>query len=507
MTQLDLVIRGGTVIDGNADSSGFVADVGIVDGAIAEVGDLTDRETKRVIDASGRIVAPGFIDSHTHIEMAALHHTPDANAAVRQGITTTMVGADGFGWVGIEAGLRRRWWEDSAAVYGMPPEDLPDWQHPADFLRDLREASSHSVVPLVPHGNVRAAVMGDRPGAADSDERRAMRAVVETWMEAGAVGMATGLDYLPARYATTDELVELTGVVASGGGVYASHVRLIDGGREAAWREAAEIGRRAGVGVRIAHERLDVEAAALLDELSSDVDLTIDSYVYPAGCTSLTFHVPAADQAQGVMALSRRLATDSDLADRLAVHLEEKMTGNPGQEAILAATTSGGLEGRMLSELAAERNCTVGEVAVDLLRDEMPVALLIYVWQNADHIWDETVARTLADPRAFIASDGVYLGSSAHPRGFGTFPRVIGELARDQGLLSVANAVHKMTGRPADAYGLTDRGRVVVGQRADLVVFDLDTIGCGANIENPRTLPTGIEAVLVGGAIQGEPSQ
>lgn len=504
MKEFDLVIANATVVDGGPTATPTPADVGVADGKIIDVGDLSSHRRGRTIDGRGRVVAPGFIDSHTHVEMASLTGHPDRFALLRQGVTTTMLGADGFGWVGLEGIGARRWWQDMAAIYGPVPEVLPQWSTPSEFLADLADKSPTSVVPLIPHGSVRAAVMGAKPGRADRSEMKAMRLLAEDWLDAGAVGIATGLDYLPGRYAATDELVELCESVAERGGVYASHLRLHDLGRAGAWREAAEIARRSGVPLRIAHERLDEEGAALLDEVSADVDVTIDTYLYPAGCTSLAFHVPAEELADGVVALSRRLADDQGLADRLAVHMDERLTGSPGQDAIVASTTSGRFEGRTLTSLAAERGSSVGELAVELLRDEMPCALLVYVWQKPDSVWDATVARTLADARSLIATDGVYLGSSPHPRGFGTFPRVLGTFVRDRSLLTLVSAIHKMTGLPARSYGLEDRGRIEPGLRADLVMFDPTCVGGPADWDHPRQAPVGINLVMVGGRIAKE---
>lgn len=495
----DTVIAGGTVIDGSAGAAATRADVGITGRRIEAVGDLTAAERATTVDATGCVVAPGFIDGHTHVEMASLFGLADRFAPLDQGVTTTMVGADGFGWVGLDPEQRRRWWEDTAAIYGPLPDVVPEWDTPAEFLEDVRDASLTSIVPLVPHCNVRAAVMGDRPGRADAGEIAAMRTVIADWMDEGAVGMATGLDYLPGRYADVDELVALCQTVAERGGVYASHVRNLDFGRADAWREAGEIGRRANIPLRFAHERLDEEGAALLDEVSHDNDVTVDVHLYPAGVTSLAFHVPAVHLADGVMAMSGRLRSDADLREQLAAHLTRQMTGRPGQEAIVAATTSRQHEGRMLSEMAAERGCTVGDVAVELLIEEMPSALLVYIWQASDAIWDETMERSITDPRTIIATDGVYLGSSTHPRGWGTFPRILGEFARDRAMLPLATAVHKMTGRTADAYGLVDRGRIAPGLRADITVFDPATVGSLASLAAPRLAPTGIEMVMVGG--------
>ena len=506
MTRLDLVIADAEVIDGGRDATITSADIGITNGRIEEIGDLSSRQRQRTIDGRGRVVAPGFIDSHTHVEMASLTGHPDRFAPINQGVTTTMIGADGFGWVGLGGDTERRWWEDMAAIYGPVPPSLRRWNTPRDFLEELGAASPTSVVPLAPHGNIRAAVMGAEPGRADREQMKAMRQLAGAWMDAGAVGLATGLDYFPGRHAETDEIIELTESIAERGGVYASHLRLSDLGRPDAWREAAGIARRSGAPLRIAHEKLDVEGSQLLDEIAVDLDVTLDSYLYPAGCTSLAFHVPAAGLNHGVLALSNRIATDDAFAARLATHMESKLTGNPGQQAIIAATTTGRFEGMTLSALAADRGTSVGQVAVELLRDEMPCALLVYVWQHSDNTWDETVVRTLADPRTVIATDGVYLGSRAHPRGFGTFPRVLGTFVRAQGLTTLPTAIHKMTGMVAKAYGLEDRGRIEPGLRADLVMFDPACIDAPANWEQPRRKPMGIDLVLVGGHIAKEES-
>jgi len=499
MTPLDLVIVDARVIDGTAHAVPTATDVGIADGRIAEIGGVSGRSRRATVEARGRVVAPGFVDSHTHVEMASLRRHGDRFAPVAQGVTTTFVGADGFGWVGLRDSDRRRWWDDSSAIYGPPPDPLPDWRTPDRFLSDLRAASPTSVVPLVPHGNVRAAVMGDAQGSPSVAEIGRMQQFVREWMDAGAVGLATGLDYLPGRYASSDELVKLCEPVAERGGVYASHLRLHDLGRAHAWREIGEIGRRTGIPIRIAHERIDEEADTLLAEISPGNDVTFDTYLYSAGCTSLTFHVPAELLAHGVMALRENLARDRALRDRLIAHMEDRLTGKLGQEAIIAATTSGRFEGQTLTELSSARGSSVGQVAVDLLLEELPCALLVYVWHAADATWDETVARTLADDRSIIATDGVYLGSSPHPRGFGTFPRVLGELARDRGLISLPAAIHKMTGKPAAAYGLSDRGRLEPGLRADLVMFDPAVVSGPADFEHPRTSPEGIDLVLVAG--------
>ncbi len=499
MRPFDLVLSNAAVIDGRPSAVPTPAEVGVSDGQIAAVGDLSSAARQDTIDLGGKVLAPGFIDTHTHIEMASIKGHPDRTALTAQGVTTTLTGADGFGWVGLAEESSNRWWEDTAAIYGPLLDPLPRWDTPSGFLADLRKGSLSDVVPMVPHNNVRAAVMGDSQHKPGPSEMKRMHVMVADWLDAGAVGLATGLDYLPGRFSETNELVELVERVADRGGVYASHIRLLDAGRDGAWVEAAEVGRRTGAGVRIAHERLDEDGLALLDQVNQTADVTVDSYLYPAGCTSLAFHVPPRLLAHGVTELSQKLTHDEALASELASHLEERLTGGVDKQVIVAGTTSGKHEGSTLGSIADEWGTTVGRVAVELLKHEMPCGVLIYAWQAPDVSWDAIMKRTLADPRTLIASDGVYVGSKAHPRGFGTFTRVLGDLAREKGLISIGDAVHKMSGKPADAYGLSDRGIIEPGRRADLVVFDPETVTGTDDYDNPRTAPRGIEMVLVAG--------
>lgn len=500
MNQLDLVISDALMIDGSLATTPTLTDVGVRGGIIEEVGDLSDRARSSTLDAGGRVLTPGFIDTHTHVEMTALGGD-DRGAAVAQGITTTLIGADGFGWVGLDPANRRRWWEETSAIYGPIPSKTPDWPTPSDFLLDIRRGSATDVVAMIPHNNLRASVMGASPAKPDASQMTQMHSLVDDWMQAGAAGLATGLDYLPGRFAGTDEIIELNERVAESGGVYASHLRTLDLGRQGAWREAHEIGRRSGTPVRIAHERLDEEGLSLLNEVSASWDVTVDSYLYPAGCTSLAFHVPPELLLDGVMHLVGRLRADTDLATELAETLDPKLDGGPGKHVIVAGTGSGRFEGRTIESIAAERGVSAGRVGVELLIEEMPSAVLIYAWQDADSSWDEVMKTTLNDPRTLIASDGIYFGTHAHPRGFGAFPRVLGQLCRDKGLVSLVDAVHKMTAKPAEAYGLSDRGRIEPGLRADLVLFDPEVIAGADDFANPRTPPRGIEMTMVGGVV------
>ncbi len=304
----DLLIRGGTVVDGTG-APGVVADVAVRDGRIAAVGTLPDAAAATVIEAAGRIVAPGFIDAHPHSE-TALRGNGEIWGSVLQGVTSHLTGPDGFGWAPLPAEACAELWRATAFAYGQP--DLrPDWPTIGAYLDGFAGTIPLNVVPMAPHQPIRFAVMGwdDRPPTPAEMDR--MRALTRDWMEAGAVGLNTGLDYQPAANASTDEIVELAKVVAEYGGVYAAHIRYNEIGKPAAYRESIEIGKRAGVPIRQSHESVDDETEPLLEEArQAGVDFGIDWYLYPAGSSHLLVWLPPEDQLGGFDATVKRLRDD-----------------------------------------------------------------------------------------------------------------------------------------------------------------------------------------------------
>jgi N-acyl-D-amino-acid deacylase len=274
---LDLLIRGGTVVDGTG-SPGVTADVGVRADRIVAVGALGDASAADVIDGTDRIVAPGFIDVHVHSE-TALRGNGDIWGSVLQGVTTHLTAPDGFGWAPLPQDAAADLWRSTAFAYGQA-DMAPEWptieRYHDSFAGDLPV----NVVPMVPHQAVRFAVLGWDPRPADPGELDRMSELTRDWMEAGAVGLNTGLDYQPAASSDTRELVELARVVAGYGGVYAAHIRYAGVGRPAAYREAIQIGRDTGIPVRVSHELVDDETEPLLDEAQrAGVDLGIDWYV------------------------------------------------------------------------------------------------------------------------------------------------------------------------------------------------------------------------------------
>lgn len=497
----DLLVRGGTVIDGTG-APGTVADVAVRDGRIAAVGALPDAVAATVIEAAGRVVAPGFIDAHPHSE-TAFRGNGEIWGSVLQGVTSHLTGPDGFGWAPLPADACAELWRSTAFAYGQS-DMRPDWPTIDAYLDGFAGTVPLNIVPMAPHQPIRFAVMGwdDRPPTPAELDR--MRALTRDWMEAGAVGLNTGLDYQPAANASTDEIVELAKVVAEYGGVYAAHIRYNAIGKPAAYRESIEIGRRAGVPVRQSHESVDDETEPLLEEArQAGVDFGIDWYLYPAGSSHLLVWLPPEDQVGGFDATVKRLRDDPAHRRKVGAIIEEQieLTHAIGGREYFSDTRTGRYIGMSIKDVAAERGTGLGETAVDLIIEESPDAILVFRRGISPEAFDAQARRTLDHPAFMVASDGVYHGKMPHPRGYGCYAQVLGTFVRERGLVSLERAVHLMSGLPAERFGITDRGEVVEGLAADLVVFDPATVGSQATWEEPRRTATGIDAVVVNGEI------
>ena len=496
---LDLLIRGGSVVDGSGAPT-IRADVGVRGGRIVAIGDLEVATAATVIDATDRVVSPGFIDAHPHSE-TALRGNGDIRGSVGQGVTSHLTAPDGFGWAPLPAAACAELWRSTAFAYGQP--DLrPDWPTIESYLDGFRGTLPINVVPMAPHQPIRFAVMGWDDRTPNADELERMRSLTRDWMEAGAVGLNTGLDYQPAANASTDELVALAEVVAEYGGIYAAHIRYNKIGKPAAYRESIEIGRRAGVAVRQSHESVDDETEPLLEEAArAGVDFGIDWYLYPAGSSHLLVWLPPEDQVGGFDATVARLRSDAGFRTRLASIIEEQIAASAatGGREYFADTRTGQHIGRSISEVAADRGTPVGETAVDLIIEESPDAILVFRRGIPEDEFEALARRTLAHPAFMVASDGVYHGAQPHPRGYGCYVQVLGRYVRELGLVSLERAVHLMSGLPAARFGIRDRGLVAEGLAADLVVFDPATVGSRATWDEPRLEAVGIDAVIVNG--------
>src|SRR5499425_3029715 len=454
MATFDVVLRGGIVFDGSG-APGVPADVAVAGERIAAVGVVTERGSSE-IDARGMVVAPGFIDVHSHDDFAVLlNPTMPFKAAVRR-----------FGRI-------------------HPGATPPSWMGFGQYLTRVQEAGpSLNVAVLMGHGSLRAGAMGLEQRAPTAGEMDRMRAWVREGVEAGAVGLSTGLIYEPGRYARTEEIIALVREMGAGGGLYATHMRDEAGGLLDSVREAIRIGEEGGAPVEISHHKASGQSnwGKVRDSLrlieaarARGLDVHADQYPYTAGSTSLYAVVQ-----------NGALRRDSPGG-----------VGSLSGDAVLIASAPKhpAYEGRRLGELAAEWGVDIEAAAARIIQEEGEACFVVLFSM------DEADVRTvLAHPSTMIGSDGVpAAGSKPHPRLYGCFPRILGHYVRDERVLDLPTAIHKMTGLPATKFGFVDRGTVRPGAFADLVVFDPATIADVATYDDPCRFPAGIRAVFVNG--------
>lgn len=505
----DLILSGARVIDGSGGPS-RTADVGIRDGRIAAVGDLAADGARARRDLHGRALAPGFIDSHTHSDLSLLAR-PQAEAKARQGVTTEILGNCGFSPFPLDAASRAAFIDYAQPIFGNP-DVAWDWSDHEGYATRLAHGGlGVNAAMLVGHGAVRAAVMGFEDRTATAAEIARMQALVAAAMGAGAFGLSTGLAYVPGIYSDTEELVVLARAAGARGGLYVTHLRdQVDRLVEAV-EEALEVGRRAATPVLVSHHKTvgrrnfgKVEhTLALLDRARAEGLATYsDTYPYIAGMSTMTSVLPPWMLAGGLARTLERLA---DPAARAQV-ARDIVTGLPGWEnridavgwdniVIATVRTHGNqdLAGLGLEQAARLRGKTPLDLLCDLLLEEGGK-----VGRVTRSSCEADLERVLCHAHTMIGSDAID-ADRPHPRQYGTFPRVLGEMARDRGLFPLETAVHRMTGLTATAFGMTDIGLIEPGRRADLVVFDPARVRDTATYESPASLPEGIESVMVGG--------
>jgi N-acyl-D-amino-acid deacylase len=508
---LDIKFEGATVIDGTG-TAGSRTDVGVSDDKITAVGDLSRESAGRTVSAAGRVIAPGFIDMHSHSDWS-LWVNRRAESKVRQGVTTEVVGNCGFS----PAPASDEYLEDlrGFALRRGPGMDFR-WRSMGEYLDAFdADGTALNVVQLVGHGALRIAAMGFARRPPTGDELKTMQRLLADAIEQGAWGLSTGLIYAPGSYATTEEIVEVARAMRRRG-LYASHIRgegatLLD-----AVREAILIGRESDLPVQVSHIKAAgrpnwgkvTEALALIDDAGAEgLDVMADVYPYTASSTSLRTLLPDWAQEGGMEPMIARLG-DPDVRERIRQEVEAPANGQGlaeriGWDNVLISYCSRRKDavGRRLSEIAAERGKRPLEAAIELIVDEQGQgAMILFQLDERD------LRRALGHARVMIGSDGMSLAPYGplgegvpHPRSYGTFPRVLGEYAREQRTLSLAKAVHKMTGLPAQRLGFKDRGFIRKNARADLVVFDPRAVSDQATYQQPHRYPTGIEHVLVNG--------
>jgi N-acyl-D-amino-acid deacylase len=508
---LDFAIVGGTLVDGSG-APGTPGSLGVLDGRIRTLArELASQPTAaRVIDATGMVVAPGFIDLHSHGGLMILAD-PRHEPKVRQGVTTEIVGVDGNGYApfarrdDLEAFVRL-----NAGLDGDPPLDY-DWDTVASYLDRYDRGQAVNIGFVVGNSALRIGAIGWEDEPADKRTTSSMRAMLREAMEEGAFGVSSGLDYPPGSYASTDELAALTNEAARLGGFYHTHVRYPLGDRFLdPFREAIEIGRR-GEGAahithfyhRQTHPGPPEQLLALVDDAqAAGQDVTFDTYPYEWASTRLLIQLPQWVQSGGPGPLKERLA-DHAVRERIRKDLAARgaaYTSAPGWADVRlgAFTRPENLrwESRSVADVMGETGHDAVDVICDLLRSE---DLRVAQVTSGPHI--EGLRAFLRHPSAMVGTDSTFLGEKPSPRTYGSFPRILGQFVREEALLSLEEAVHRMTGASAARLGLKDRGLLRDGFAADVVVFDPQRVRANATYDEPRQFPDGIEHVIVNGEL------
>lgn len=511
MTSYDLLIVNATVLDGTG-APGRPAAVAVRDDTIVAVGEIEPDGAGRVIDGTGLVLSPGFIDMHTHSDRTLLVD-PSAESKVRQGVTTELIGNCGMsptpfvGAVAEEEGARFRRW-------GVEPS----WRTMGEYLDTLSsQGVGINVAALVGHGAVRKATMGYAMRAPDAAELAQIRRYVAESMAGGAFGMSFGGIYPPSNYADTEELIEASKEVAAAGGLYACHMRNERERLLEAVQESIRIGRESGAAVQISHHKasspkvwgLVRQSLKLIEQARAEgVDVTVDQYPYRASSTNLNAMMPPWAHEGGLGALARRLDDPEQRARILADLRSETPSGTganltPNDILVASCRTDRSLDGKTIAQIAEERGADPYETVCDiLLANECDIGAIYFSMSEDD------IRYVMRHPLMMVGSDSTSMaigGKSAegkpHPRTYGTFVRILGQYVRDEGVLPLEEAIAKMTSRPAARLGLADRGTIAVGKKADLVLFSAERVRETATFQDPHQYPEGVEYVILNGRV------
>ena len=519
MSKLDLVLNNATIIDGTGRPR-FIGDVGIRNDVIAALADKSSLAASNRIDCEGLIVAPGFIDTHSHSDLRVLTE-PGLPMKVRQGITLEVFGQDGISVAPIRAAEQPGAEQQLAGLLGRLGRQW-DWESVGEYLAAVEGARpAPDCAYLVPHGAVRLCAMGMEDRRATASEISTMQQLIRESIREGALGMSTGLIYPPCCFADTAELVELCKTVAEMGGIFVAHMRSESDYLEDAVSEMIEIGKQSSVRVHISHFKIAGrenwnKIGSVLEMVraarAGGLTLTADQYPYIAGSTMLGAILPPWAHSGGVDATLERLQNAGQCARMQQAMLDPSRSSWDnfwkwsGPDGIVISDIQSGRHaqyvGKSLAEAARLEKAThflgeeqVAEFAFDLLSEERMGVGMISFSQSED-----VVKQIISEPYVNVCTDGL-LGGKPHPRAYGTYPRILGRYVRDWRLLTLEEAVRKMSGLAADTFAIRGHGIIGEGMRANLVIFDPDKVADLATFEDPLQYPTGIRYVVVGGGV------
>lgn len=503
----DLIIKNGVIVDGTG-APPFRSDVGIKGDTIIDIKDLHGAKADKILDARGLYVVPGFIDMHSHSDVG-IFEVPTADNYIHQGVTTIVNGNCGFS-VAPLSNMNRK--EFLKRIRDRYPDFRVTWETFGEYLDSLEEVEpAVNIVPLVGHGAVRSAVIGFEPREADRRDLRLMKRYVREAMDAGAYGLSTGLIYVPSMYADTDEIIELAREVARYKGIYATHMRNEGIGLIDSIIEAITIGLEAGVSVEISHlkasgrpswGRVDTALKLISDYIDRGYDISADAYPYTASSTSLSALLPRDVRSGSTEEILKRI-----MDKEMQRYIRERLDNQLFEERYLSwhdilisySKKHPEYEGRTLYDIAESLGLDPVDTLIRILiEDELATGMILFGMDERD------VEKVISHPFVAIGSDssvGPFGEGKPHPRKYGTFPRVIARYVREKRLMTLPEAIRKMTSLPARKLGLWDRGILRPGYKADITIFNYYTIEDTATYENPHSYPKGIAYVIVNGEI------
>ena len=497
------ILTGGTIVDGTGAPS-ISGEVVIRDGWIVSVGNPQSSQSVAaedaeydVIDCRGCIIAPGFIDVHSHSDLQVLENRTEK---LLQGVTAEVVGNCGF------------------SAYPLPenPQVLRDfangilcgdnswgWSSASDYLTSASKSKVAMVASLAGHGSLRIKVAGSTSRALTSRELDTMSGLLDEALQEGAAGFSSGLMYAPGSGASVQELTALCRVIARRGGVYATHMRSYSGGLVEAVEEQLSIAEASGCRLQISHLQaagpdhwpLQQRAIAAIEQaFARGVDVAFDAYPWLAGSTVLTQVLPQSALDGGITQLLSRLG-DPVQRETIRARIQPEARWN-GVVITSVANNAASLVGRSIQDIADERGSDPENLVLDILLEQQGNVNIVEHCQSM-----ENLHALLTHPLAIVITDGVYTRGRSHPRLYGTFPLLLGDVVRERKWLSLEEAVHKVTGKPAATFHLDDRGRIAEGYVADITVFDPETIHTDASYDMPAVAPAGIKSVLRNGRV------
>jgi N-acyl-D-amino-acid deacylase len=500
----DLVLKNGVIIDGTGNPR-YYGDIAIKDGVISKIGKING-ETDETIELEGLVVAPGFVDTHSHSDLYLIHD-PSSLPKIMQGITTEIIGQDGLGEAPINPENVAEWRKYLAGLNGDPPIDW-NWSSFSEYLKTLEAAvPAVNIASLVGHGNLRLMVMGMEDRKPINMELQAMKKQLRICLEEGAVGLSTGLIYAPCVFADTDELVELCQVVSEYSRVFVVHMRNEGDQLLESIDEVLEIAQRTGVHVHISHFKSggssnwgkSKTALKKLEKAHNEgLKISYDQYPYTAGSTFLSSLLPTWTHEGGVEKLLQRLK-DPEIRERIREEYKElEMRGRfAGWNNILVTYVETDenkqYEGKYFSEIAEIREQEPVKALMDLVLEEKNIASMANFTMS-----DEDIIQIIRHRLGMVCTDGLLLGTP-HPRAYGAFPRVLGRYIREHKVSTLEDAVRRMTSYPSRVFKLGKRGLILPGFVADLIVFNPDTIVDTGTYKEPRKYPKGVKHVIVRG--------